>query len=108
MLYILCSVAINVGIVLGYITTLAFSGLPPDTAWRMMLAAGVVMPVVILAMSTFIMVESPRFLFQQGRVDEAREVMRELCGDELLVEETMGEMERAVREEEGYARNPWK
>ncbi|RCV19039.1 hypothetical protein SETIT_3G351900v2 [Setaria italica] len=64
----------NTGVMLSYVSNLAFSGLPAHLSWRVMFAAGVVPP-VFLAVGTLTMPESPRWLVMKGRVAEAKAVL---------------------------------
>ncbi|PIN09274.1 putative transporter (major facilitator superfamily) [Handroanthus impetiginosus] len=65
---------INVGILLGYVSNLAFSKLPLNLGWRLMLGIGIV-PSLLLIIVVFFMPESPRWLVLQGRLGEAKRVL---------------------------------
>ncbi|KAL1208722.1 Polyol transporter 5 [Cardamine amara subsp. amara] len=67
-------VFINAGIMLGYVSNLAFSNFPLKLGWRFMLGIGAV-PSVILALGVLAMPESPRWLVMQGRLGEAKRVL---------------------------------
>ncbi|KAJ4868977.1 Polyol transporter 5 [Raphanus sativus] len=67
-------VFINAGIMLGYVSNLAFSKFPLKLGWRFMLGIGAV-PSVILALGVLAMPESPRWLVMQGRLGEAKRVL---------------------------------
>ncbi|EYU37769.1 hypothetical protein ABFS82_02G025600 [Erythranthe guttata] len=67
-------VFINIGILLGYVSNVAFSGLPLDIGWRLMLGIGAV-PSVIIALGVLFMPESPRWLVMQGRLGDAKKVL---------------------------------
>ncbi|XP_077233299.1 polyol/monosaccharide transporter 5 [Tasmannia lanceolata] len=67
-------VFINGGILLGYVSNYAFSGLPEHINWRLMLGLGAV-PSVFLAIGVLAMPESPRWLVMQGRLGDARQVL---------------------------------
>lgn len=67
-------VFINSGILLGYVANFAFSKLPINLNWRLMLLAGAVPP-VFLAAGVLAMPESPRWLVMQGRLAEAQRVL---------------------------------
>ncbi|GFY89947.1 polyol/monosaccharide transporter 5 [Actinidia rufa] len=67
-------VFINAGILLGYISNYAFSKLPLNLGWRVMLGIGAV-PAVFLAVGVLAMPESPRWLVLQGRLGDANKVL---------------------------------
>ncbi|CAA7053022.1 unnamed protein product [Microthlaspi erraticum] len=67
-------VFINAGIMLGYVSNLAFYKLPLKLGWRVMLGIGCV-PSVLLAVGVLAMPESPRWLVMQGRLGEAKRVL---------------------------------
>jgi len=66
----------NVGILLGFVSSWVFSGANGNTQWRAMLSLGLIMPVLLLVLVTWWMPESPRWLLQQGRTEEAAEILR--------------------------------
>jgi len=70
----------NVGILLGFLAGLLTYTLPNDTAWRLMLGLGTVIPAVLLALVAFVMPESPRWLLLRDREAEARRVLRRCHG----------------------------
>ncbi|XVE66668.1 hypothetical protein DITRI_Ditri08aG0096800 [Diplodiscus trichospermus] len=72
-------VSINCGILLGYVSNYAFSKLPVNIGWRLMLGIGAV-PSVFLALVVLAMPESPRWLVMQGRVGEAKTVLDKTLG----------------------------
>lgn len=67
-------VFINGGILLGYVSNVAFSKLPLNLNWRFMLGIGAI-PSVILSVGVLAMPESPRWLVMQGRLGEAKKVL---------------------------------
>ncbi|XP_028789641.1 polyol transporter 5-like [Neltuma alba] len=67
-------VFINTGILLGYVSNLAFSKLPLRLGWRLMLGVGVV-PSLLISFGVLVMPESPRWLVMRGRLGEARRVL---------------------------------
>ncbi|XP_073125739.1 probable polyol transporter 4 [Henckelia pumila] len=86
---------INLGILLGYVSNYAFSGLPPHANWRIMLAVGI-LPSVFIAFALCIIPESPRWLVMQNRVEEARSVLLKTNENETEVEERLAEIQLAA------------
>ncbi|XP_010935630.1 probable polyol transporter 4 [Elaeis guineensis] len=94
---------INVGILLGYISNYAFSGLSEHINWRIMLGVGI-LPSVFIGFALFVIPESPRWLVMQKRVDEARSVLTKVSESEGDAEQRLAEIEKAasVTGAEGY------
>ncbi|CAK9168674.1 unnamed protein product [Ilex paraguariensis] len=67
-------VFINMGILLGYVSSYVFSKLPRHLGWRFMLGIGAI-PSIFLALIVLAMPESPRWLVMQGRLGEAKQVL---------------------------------
>lgn len=65
---------INVGILLGYISNYALSGVPAHLNWRIMLGLGIVPP-IFLGICVLAMPESPRWLLMRNRNDDALKVL---------------------------------
>ncbi|XP_031250839.1 probable polyol transporter 4 isoform X2 [Pistacia vera] len=86
---------INFGILLGYISNFAFSGLPVHINWRIMLGAGI-LPSIFMGCALFVIPESPRWLVMQQRVDEARVVLSKTNESEREVEERLAEIQEAA------------
>ncbi|XP_028078912.1 probable polyol transporter 4 isoform X2 [Camellia sinensis] len=82
---------INLGILLGYVSNYAFSGLSVHLNWRIMLAVGI-LPSVFIGFALFIIPESPRWLVMQNRVEAARAVLLTTIENESEVEERLGEI----------------
>ncbi|KAE9600306.1 hypothetical protein Lal_00046189 [Lupinus albus] len=81
---------INVGILLGYISNYALSGLPSDINWRLMLGLAA-LPAIAVALGVLAMPESPRWLVVKGRFEEARKVL-------IKTSENKGEAELRLKE----------
>lgn len=86
---------INLGILLGYVSNYAFSGLPAHISWRIMLGVGIV-PSVFVGLALFVIPESPRWLIMQNRVEEARAVLLKTNESETEAEERLAEIQLAA------------
>ena len=91
-------IAINTGIVLGYIVgyLIANSELPTDgDMWRLMIGISIVPPIFIL-LALFALPESPRWLMGQGRSEEAHNILLRIVGDENQVQKNMKELREMI------------
>ncbi|CAD6267718.1 unnamed protein product [Miscanthus lutarioriparius] len=91
---------INTGVMLSYVSNLAFSGLPVHLSWRVMFAAGVV-PTVFLAAGVLTMPESPRWLVMKGRIAEAKAVLDKTSDTPAEAEQRLLEIEDVVMNSSG-------
>ena len=73
-------VSINLGIIAGFVSSYALSGLSPAVSWRLMVGLGAVLPVPMFLLSVFVMPESPRHLMRIGAGDRAARVLGRLVG----------------------------
>ncbi|MGF1473080.1 MAG: sugar porter family MFS transporter [Rubrobacteraceae bacterium] len=87
---------ITAGILLAYITAFALS---PFDAWRLMLGLAIV-PAILLFVGMYFMPESPRWLVEKGRVDQAREVLGRTRDDQAVEQEIQG-LQEASRKSRG-------
>lgn len=83
---------INLGILLGYISNYAFSGLSAHISWRIMLGIGI-LPSVFIGCALFVIPESPRWLVMQKRVEEARSVLVKITESEAEADQRLAEIE---------------
>ncbi|MQM11430.1 hypothetical protein Taro_044335 [Colocasia esculenta] len=88
-------VFINFGILLGYVSNFAFSGLPHNLGWRVMLGVGAV-PSALLAFGALVMPESPRWLVLQGRLGDARRVLAKTSESDEEAELRLSEIKEAA------------
>jgi sugar porter (SP) family MFS transporter len=98
--------AITLGIVVAYLVNYVLSG---AGAWRWMLGLGAV-PAVILLIGMLPLPDTPRWLSEQGRQDEAREVLQRARNSEEEVERELRDMEEIESQEEsgwGELREAW-
>ncbi|KAK3141131.1 hypothetical protein QOZ80_4BG0329930 [Eleusine coracana subsp. coracana] len=86
---------ISLGILLGYVSNLIFSGLPDHINWRVMLAAGI-LPSVFIGFVLMVIPESPRWLVLQNRTVEARVVLVKVTDSEEEAQERLAEIEEAA------------
>ncbi|XP_057764563.1 probable polyol transporter 4 isoform X2 [Salvia miltiorrhiza] len=86
----------NLGILLGYISNYAFSGLPAHINWRIMLAVGII-PSIFIGGALFVIPESPRWLVMQNRIDEARNVLLKTNDNAGEVEGKLAEIQEAAK-----------
>ncbi|XP_043690235.1 probable polyol transporter 4 isoform X2 [Telopea speciosissima] len=98
---------VNVGILLGYISNYAFSGLPAHISWRVMLGVGII-PSIFMGFALLIIPESPRWLVMQKRFEEARSVLMKTNKNEKEVEERLAEIQQAagISNSEKYEEKP--
>ncbi|XP_030480429.2 probable polyol transporter 4 [Cannabis sativa] len=101
---------VNFGILLGYVSNYAFSGLPAHINWRIMLGVGI-LPSIFIGFALFVIPESPRWLVVQNRIDEARLVLCKTNGSDIEVEERLKEIQLAagsVNAEKYEVKSVWK
>jgi sugar porter (SP) family MFS transporter len=68
-------IATNIGLLLGFSTSLFFAGWPDETQWRAMFAVGMIPPACLILAVVFIMPESPRWLVSKNRLEESKRVL---------------------------------
>ncbi|CAO2142504.1 unnamed protein product [Urochloa humidicola] len=91
----LLNIFINLGVLLGYVSNYAFSGLPVHIGWRVMYGIGVIPPIFIAA-GTLVMPESPRWLAMRGRDGDAHAVLLRLSDTPALADLRLSEIKQAV------------
>ncbi|KAJ4759567.1 Major facilitator superfamily protein [Rhynchospora pubera] len=96
-------ICINIGILLGYISNFAFSGLPQHYNWRIMLGIGI-LPAVFNGITFYIIPESPRWLVMQNRLEEARSVLVKVSDRGEDVEQRLKEIKEAACVNTDYKR----
>ncbi len=88
----LIQLAITLGILGSYIVDYAFSG---SGSWRLMLGLAVV-PGLLLGLGMIFMPETPRWLTERGREEEARRVLKKIRGD-ANIEAEIRDIEQTLR-----------
>uniref|UniRef100_A0A5B7BLI0 Putative polyol transporter 5-like n=2 Tax=Davidia involucrata TaxID=16924 RepID=A0A5B7BLI0_DAVIN len=88
-------VFINFGVLLGYVSNYAFSKLPTQLGWRLMLGIGAV-PSVFLAVGGLVMPESPRWLIMQGRLGDAKKVLYKISDSKEDAQLRFADIKEAV------------
>lgn len=86
---------INLGILLGYVSNYAFSGLPVHYSWRVMLVVGI-LPSVFIGFALFVIPESPRWLVMQNRIEEAKVVLIKTIENGSEVEGRLADIQKAA------------
>lgn len=86
---------INFGILLGYISNYAFSGLPAHINWRIMLGVGI-LPSIFIGGALLIIPESPRWLVMQNRIDEAKIVLSKTIENEKEIQQRLADIQQAA------------
>lgn len=101
-------ISINVGCCLGFLIGWIFASLPAGKAWRVMLAFGGVLPLVMLILVATVMHESPRWLILNGRFEEADAVIQKLFGERANVAAIRDEISSSLEQErKDYDKHSW-
>ena len=97
-------VAINAGILLGYIVSYLVQIIVPTSwNWRLMLGFGAVFPTIVLALLSGLP-ESPRWLMLDDQKPAARAVLHRLGSTEIESEEALSAMEKEIRTQQQKSR----
>ena len=101
MLVTLNQLLIVIGTLAGFIVSYELAKVAPGS-WRLMFFIGGT-PAIALCLAMLWIPESPRWLLQKGRVEQATKVLRKVS-DEADVQTTIDEITRAISEESGTYR----
>lgn len=93
----LFQLVLTFGILLGYLINYA---LKSTHSWELMFAVAFIPSIIFLIGGLFFLPRSPRWLYQHGYTDEARDVLsRTQEGEEEDVDEALAEIEEVIAEE---------
>ena len=90
---------INIGFLLAFVSNFVVDGMidDPEMKWRFMLGVGVIFPIIYFILMLFVP-ESPRWLMQKGREEEAKQVMLKAGGKEHA-ETEMKQIKKTILED---------
>jgi len=71
-------VSLNIGLLLGYASSLAFYEMPLAYGWRTMIAVALP-PAILCFVGTFYLPQSPRWLYSKGHVSQAEATLQRTC-----------------------------
>ncbi|EJT97364.1 general substrate transporter [Dacryopinax primogenitus] len=97
---------ITFGILVAYLVSLGTRALNDSASWRIVIALGIIWA-LILGVGILFMPESPRWLIQRGRMEEALASIRRTHGDTPEVEADFEEMRQAVQAEQHTGSVSW-
>ena len=91
--------AINVGIVLGFLSGIVFYDVDDKLEWRLMFLMGCILPVVLIVVAQFVMAESPRWLVSKGRDEEAKVILRMIYPEDFDIDPIALDIKEAMERE---------
>jgi sugar porter (SP) family MFS transporter len=99
----LFQLCLTFGILLGYLVNYA---LKSTQSWQLMFAVAFIPSVIYLIGWLFFLPRSPRWLFQHGYQEEARDVLSGILS-EASVDEEVAEIKEVIEEEQKESRGSW-
>mmetsp|Transcript_27497 Transcript_27497/g.42662 ORF Transcript_27497/g.42662 Transcript_27497/m.42662 type:complete len:513 (+) Transcript_27497:234-1772(+) len=97
--------ATNFGIVLGFTSLLAYSPLSDGLQWRVMVGTGGILPLVMIYLSSYVMIESPRWLVAKNRTEEAEQNLTRIYPEGFAVTDVLEEIQESLIEEKRAQQN---
>lgn len=100
---------VTFGIFISYIVNYGTERIHSTASWRITMGIGFAWA-LILGLGIMFVPESPRFLYRQGKVEEARQVMAKLAGvppNHRQIVSEMQEMKEKLDEEKAAGKAPW-
>lgn len=97
-------IAINMGLMCGFMGNWLLLDLPVGYGWRAMVLCGLVLPTILLGLCITVMPETPRWLVRKGQHDIAVEVLRRTHHEGVDVVPVADEIHREVEAERGMRR----
>lgn len=94
---------ITLGMLLSYVMDFVLKDLPQAWGWRVMLGCAAI-PAVILLVGVMKLPESPRFLINHGKPDEARKVLSYIRKDKSEIESEMQSIRDTSKQESSAAK----
>lgn len=85
---------ITIGVLVSYLSDLAFADEADMTCWRPMFYIGVI-PAIILLVGMIFLPETPRWLMSKGRIKESREILQRIEVSEQ-VEDSIQQMQKEI------------
>ncbi|CAJ1911354.1 unnamed protein product [Cylindrotheca closterium] len=92
-------IAVNIGIVFGLFTAIMFYGVADSLKWRLMLYMGALLPLVMIYLVLTVMPESPRWLVNRGRFDEAKAVLQKVYPPGFDVDAVIADIKEVIERE---------
>jgi sugar porter (SP) family MFS transporter len=99
----LFQLCLTFGILIGYVVNYGFKS---SGDWRLMFATALIPSVIFLIGGLFLLPRSPRWLYQHGHTDEARNVLAKMQGN-VGVDEALHKMKAVIEEERKRTGSSW-
>lgn len=100
-------IALNIGIVFGFSTGLILKPIPDDREWRYMFLLGAILPMVMIVLVLTVMPESPRWLVQKNREDEAKLILQRIYPPGFNVDPVIEDIKDALEREQATNAVGW-